>query len=766
MNEAETRAELITPKLEAAGWTPCGDVKVRREYLINDGEIRAGGTRGRQLKADYVLIYKNVKLAVVEAKSNELQVGEGVAQAKLYAQKLDIQTSFATNGKEIYQICHKTGKEGLIEQFPTPEELWQKNFANINEWQKKFNETTWENADKKPRYYQEIAVNRVMDAIAADQKRILLTLATGTGKTYIAFQIAWKLFNSRWTINKDGNRCPRILFLSHRNILTDQAYLSFDKFPEDALVRIKPNEIRKQGKVPTNANIFLTIFQTFMSGETNQSYFEDYERDFFDFIIIDECHVGGANDESTWRDILNYFDAAVHLGLTATPKRENNVDTYKYFGEPVYTYSLKEGIMDGFLTPFKVRSFQTTLDKYIYNPDDEVEEGVVEEGKVYTEDEMNTKISILARERYCVKLLLGGINPNEKTLVFCANQEHAAKVRDLINQESENTPADYCVRVTSNDGNIGENHLRQFQDNEKTIPTILTTSRKLAAGVDARNVRNIVLMRPIKNMIEFKQIIGRGTRLFDGKYYFTIIDFFRVCSKFKDPEWDGMPIAPEGPLPSHEPKNGNAKGNNGNGKKMIRIRLSEDNEREIEHTTSISFFYKGDQISAEEFLRSVFDLLLSPDFLGNEQKLREIWANPNTRRELLERLEEKGCRKDDLVEFQKVINAENSDVLDVLEYIVYNTPPVSREQRVKMAEKSIESNLDLTPEQCDFIEFVCGNYMREGMDELDINNLSTVLNAKYSDVRKGIKILGDVTQIQDLYIDFQQILYAAKKEAA
>ncbi len=765
MNEADTRAELIEPQLLAAGWAASVDVKVKREHFINDGEIRAGGTRGRQLKADYVLIYKNIKLAVVEAKSDELQVNEGVAQAKLYAQKLDVQTSFAANGKQIYQICHKTGKEELIEQFPTPEELWQKNFANINEWQEKFNEVAWESTNKKPRYYQEVAVNRVMGAIAADQKRILLTLATGTGKTYIAFQIAWKLFNSHWTIHKNGNR-PRILFLSHRNILTDQASSSFDKF-QDATVRITPDEIKKHGEVPTNANVFFTIFQTFMSGGTLKSY-KEYDRDFFDLVIIDECHVGGANNDSEWRDILDYFNAAVHLGLTATPKRDNNVDTYEYFGEPVYTYSLKEGIMDGFLTPFKVRSFQTTLDEYVYNPDDEVEEGVVEEGKVYTEDEMNTKISILARERYCVKLLLGSINQNEKTLVFCANQEHAAKVRDLINQESESTSVDYCVRVTSNDGNLGETYLSQFQDNETVIPTILTTSRKLTVGVDARNVRNIVLMRPTNNMIEFKQIIGRGTRLFYGKYYFTIIDFFGACSKFEDPEWDGLPIAPEGPPPGDKPKNDEAKDNNDDGKKkkMVRIRLSEDNEREIEHTTAIKFFYKGDQISAEEFLRRVFDLLLSPEFLGNEQKLQEIWANPNTRRELLARLEENGCTKDNLAEFQKVINAENSDLFDVLEYIAYHTPPVSREQRVKMAEKNIESNLDLTPEQCDFIEFVCGNYMREGMDELDINNLSTVLNAKYGSVHEGMKILGDVAQIQNMCIDFQQILYAAKKEDA
>ncbi len=772
MNEADTRAELIDPQLRAAGWVTGGDVKVRREYPINFGEIRAGGTRGRKLKADYVLIYKNVPLAVVEAKKSKLDVDEGVEQAKVYAQKLDVQTSFATNGREIRQICHKTGEWKLIEEFPAPEELWQKNFANINEWQEKFNAVAWELADKTPRYYQENAVSRAMNAIATDKKRILLALATGTGKTYIAFQIAWKLFYSRWTINKDGKRRPRILFLSHRNILTTQASSSFHKFQKDVLMRITPAQIRKRGEVPTNANIFFTIFQTFMSGALNQPYYKDYPADFFDFIIIDECHVGGANDESRWRDVLRHFNDAVHLGLTATPKCDDNVNTYDYFGESVYTYSLKEGIEDGFLTPFKVRSIETTIDEYSYTPDDDVEEGVVEEGKVYEKGEMNIKISIRARERYCVKLLLSKINPNEKTLIFCANQAHAAMVCGLINEELSNTSADYCVRVTSNDGDLGEAHLRQFQDNEKTIPTILTTSRKLTAGVDALNVRNIVLMRSINNMIEFKQIIGRGTRLFEGKYYFTIIDFFGAYSMFEDPEWDGAPveIIKTG---SGKDKGGNSKNDENddeneddNERPMIKIRLSDGKERAIRHKITTHFFMGGERVSAEEFLQRVFDLLHLPEFFGGEQKLREIWANPNTRHELLVQLEEKGCRKDDLVEFQKVINAENSDLFDVLEYIAYRTPPISREERVKIAEGIIESDLILTPEQCNFIEFVCGNYMRGGVDELDISNLGSMLNVKYGSVYEGTKILGEVEKIQDICINFQQILYAAKKEAA
>ena len=332
-----------------------------------------------------------------------------------------------------------------------------------------------------------------MEAIAAEEDRILLTLATGTGKTFIAFQIAWKLFYSRWNLTREGSRRPRILFLADRNILADQAYNAFSPFPEDAMARISPGEIRKKGKVPKNASLFFTIFQTFMSGPPKDGepspYFGDYPPDFFDFIVIDECHRGGANDESNWRGILEYFSPAVQLGLTATPKRQDNVDTYAYFGEPVYVYSLKDGINDGFLTPFKVKQISTTLDDYVYTTDDELIEGEIEIGKRYTEDDFNKIIEIKEREKLRVKLFMEQMDQSEKTLVFCATQNHALAVRDLVNQMKTSNDPNYCQRVTANDGNLGELHLRSFQDNEKSIPTILTTSQKLSTGVDARNIR-------------------------------------------------------------------------------------------------------------------------------------------------------------------------------------------------------------------------------------------------------------------------------------
>ena len=764
MNEADTRAELIDPQLKAAGWVSGGDVLVQREYNINAGEIKAGGIRAGQLKADYVLSYKNRKLAIVEAKSDELEVGEGVAQAKIYAQKLNLRFTFATNGNEIYQIDME-GSEGDVQSFPSPEELWKKTFGVSNQWQDNFDAIAFENQNgaKQPRYYQELAVNKAMEAIAADKKRILLNLATGTGKTFISFQIAWKLFKSRWNMQKDGKRQPRILFLADRNILANQAFLDFGAFGEDAVTRINPNEIRKRGEVPTNASIFFTIFQTFMSGPEGEPYFGEYEKDFFDFIIIDECHRGGANNEGNWRGILDYFDSAVHLGLTATPKRKDNVDTYEYFGEPVYTYSLKEGIQDGFLTPFKVKRIQTTIDEYTYTDDDKVLDGEPESGKLYTEGDFNRKIVIKERERIRVQEMLKAINPSEKTIVFCANQAHAALVRDLINQESENAAVDYCVRVTANDGAIGETYLKQFQDNEKSIPTILTTSQKLSTGVDARNVRNIALMRPVNNMIEFKQIIGRGTRVYEGKHYFTVIDFVNAYHMFNDPEWDGSPMEPADDddfTGGNEPGEGDDSGDDDGGSsrpKKIKIKLSDGKVREIQAMTSTMFYLDGKPVSAEEFIKKLFDTLKLPEILGSEDDLRELWSNPITRSELISKLGKHGCSKDDLNKLRELINAENSDLFDVLQYIAFSNPAISRKERVDLAEDNIYNFIN--KDQVEFIRFVLNNYIQEGIDELDISNLSTIIDAKYGSIYEAQKELGSSDAIKETFTDFQKYLY-------
>ena len=492
--------------------------------------------------------------------------------------------------------------------------------------------------------------------------------------------------------------------------------------------------------------------------------FGDYPPDFFDFIVIDECHRGGANDESNWRGILEYFSPAVQLGLTATPKRTHNADTYAYFGEPVYMYSLKEGINDGYLTPFKVRQIVTTLDDYIYTVDDEVIEGEVEQGRRYREDDFNRVIEIREREAYRVRLFMEQIDPREKTLVFCATQEHALAVRDLINQQKSSTDPNYCVRVTANDGAEGERFLRLFQDNEKTIPTILTTSQKLSTGVDARNVRNIVLMRPVNSMIEFKQIIGRGTRLYDGKDYFTVYDFVKAYEHFNDPEWDGEPIAPEPvdprPPPSQPdepaPKEPVDEPGEDSSPKKVRIRLADGKQRAIQHMSATSFWSPdGKPMSAAEFVENLFGEL--PALFRNEDELREIWSKPETRKALLEGLEEKGYGTEQLREIGQMIDAPQSDLFDVLAYIAWARPPITRAERVESHRPFLFEDIDYA--QKEFLEFVLDHYVERGVTQLDPDKLPHLVELKYHSVRDAVRELGSVAHIRDVFVDFQRKLY-------
>ncbi|MDA3942568.1 MAG: DEAD/DEAH box helicase family protein [Bacteroidetes bacterium] len=789
MNETETRAEYIDPALKEAGWGVVEGSRIRMEFPINKGRLIGHGQRSKPDKADYILQYKNKNLAVIEAKARDKYYTEGVGQAKDYAGRLQVRFTYSTNGLRIYKIDMEQGTEGDVNTYPTPDELWEMTYPKSDEpeavlasaWREKLLSVPFEDRSGtwQPRYYQENAITKVLEAISENEQRILLTLATGTGKTAIAFQIAWKLFQAKWNINKDGQRSPRILFLADRNILADQAFNAFSAFEEDALVRINPADIKKKGRVPKNGSVFFTIFQTFMSGSNETPYFGEYPEDFFDFIIIDECHRGGANDESSWRAIMAYFKPAVQLGLTATPKRTINADTYDYFGEPVYVYSLKEGINDGFLTPFKVKQIDTTIDEYLFTSDDTVIEGEIEEGKRYTEAEINRIIEIKEREDYRVKIFMSLINQSEKTLVFCATQLHALAIRDLINQYAETTNPNYCHRVTADDGKLGEQHLRDFQDNEKSIPAILTTSQKLSTGVDAPEIRNIVLLRPINSMIEFKQIVGRGTRLFDGKDYFTIYDFVKAHHHFSDPEWDGEPLDPEPPQPRPHSQPCDVCGQrpcictqepppepcpvcgytycccDNPPRRMTKVKLADGKVRQFQHMVNTSFWSPdGKPISAEEFLRSLFGAL--PELFKNEDELRTIWSKPDTRKKLLEELTEKGFAKQQLQEFQKILNAENSDLYDVLAYIAFHSNIVERQERAARAK--IHFN-DYQPKQQEFLNFVLSQYIKQGVDELDDSKLGDLLLLKYNALGDAKKELGDIPSIRETFIGFQTYLY-------
>ncbi len=475
----------------------------------------------------------------------------------------------------------------------------------------------------------------------------------------------------------------------------------------------------------------------------------------------------------------------MHLGLTATPKRKDNIDTYRYFGEPVYVYSLKDGINDGFLTPFKVKQISTTLDDYVYTSDDRVMEGTVEYGKRYSEADFNRIIEIRDREKKRVEIFMHAIDQREKTLVFCATQDHALAVRDLINQMKASADPNYCQRVTANDGELGEQHLRDFQDNEKTIPTILTTSQKLSTGVDARNIRNIVLMRPINSMIEFKQIIGRGTRLYDGKDYFTIYDFVKAHHHFSDPEWDGEPIEPEPkelcarcgqsrcrceklpPQPcgvcgkhpcacEREPcvKCGQRPCLC---KKKVEVKLADGKARTIQHMMVTTFWHPdGTPMSAQQFLELLFGKL--PTFFKNEAELRAIWSEPDTRVRLLQGLAEKGFGAEQMAEMQRIIDAENSDLFDVLAHVAYAMAPLTREERAARARAEI--SVHFTGKQQAFLDFVLAQYVKVGVEELAQDKLSPLLKLKYHNaIADAVADLGKPEEIGRVFVGFQKYLY-------
>lgn len=805
MNEAQTKHDLIEPALRAAGWGEVEGSRLRLEFPITKGRLIGQNRRATPLFADYVLEYKSRRIGVVEAKKRDVYYTDGLGQAKDYAERLNIRFTYATNGLQIYGVDLDEGTEGDVSRYPSPDELWEMTYPTPKEdykieiegWKDRFFNIPFEDrgGSWSPRYYQRNAVYKVLNAIAEKKQRILLTMATGTGKTATAFQICWKLFHAKWNLRRDGTRAPRILFLADRNILADQAFNAFNAFDnidENIKVRIRPKEIRKKGHVPTNGSIFFTIFQTFMVGAQKETKLEEaseeievqqekrpedfnfgqYDRDFFDFIIIDECHRGGANDESSWRAIMDYFSPAIQLGLTATPKRDVNGDTYDYFGDPVYTYALKDGINDGFLTPFKVKEIQTNYDEYVVTKDDTILDGEAEVGDTFTYRDYGRKIIIQQIEEYRVKKFLELINQSQKSLVFCATQKHAALIRDLINQHAASRSTNYCHRVTADDGKIGEQHLRDFQDNEKSIPTVLTTSQKLSTGVDAPEIRNIVLLRPVDSMVEFKQIVGRGTRLFDSKDYFTVFDFVKAHEHFQDPEWDGEPLAPEpkrfysmdeelagveDPLilaPCSDCQNDPCVCDNPP-RRIIRVKLSGNKEREIDSTVKTSFWSpEGKPISAQEFIQQLFGDL--PSFFKNEEELRQLWVLPSTRKKLLEELSERGYSNEQLEDLRKLIHGEESDLFDVLNYVAYHIDLVPRLERAEKAKIHI---LDYNAQQQEFLNFVLEQYVRDGVDELDDKKLPELLELKYKAIADAKRELGSIKSIRETFIGFQEYLY-------
>lgn len=748
-SESDTRAKFIDPKLKDAGWQ---EEQIVREWYFTDGRKLPGNKRWKQSFVDYLLKDFGLNLAIVEAKKSWLSTTEWLEQVKDYGSKLGVRRVYSTNGQEIYERDMENGLGQVISRFPTPLELYERytdETATIR--QQILSVPYYVDSAKRPRYYQDLAITRALTAIAQGKDRVLLTLATGTGKTYIAFQMAYKLLQAKWS--RGGfNRRPRILFLADRNVLIEQAINTFNPIEKDCK-RIKWSEVKKSlGKVPTNANVFFSIYQAIVSGSDEDGdmvntitdegwYYRQYDPDFFDLIIIDECHRGGARQDGNRSEILKYFSSAVHLGMTATPKRQDNIDTYGYFGDPVYEYSLKEGINDGFLTPYKVKRVQTNIDELVIDHDVQIIMGESKK-ELYDLKDFDKNIVVPERIDLVAKTILEQINPYDKTIIFCVDQEHAASMRDAINRHKTFKDNNYCVRVTSSEWDIGRKYLEDFQDNEKTIPTILTSSQMLTTWVDAKNVRNIVLARNIGSMTEFKQIIGRGTRVFDGKDYFTIIDFTGATNLFYDPAWDGeqlkedvtMDITDDSEygdnmdhLSSEEREITDDQDDEGKKRpQKLRVKLSNNKELRIINIETRYIDEAWKPMSATEYLESLVWKL--PVLYQSEDQLRALWADPKTREELLYQLKQIGLEEEQFELLQKMFDAPDSDIFDILAHLSYGEEMKTRQERVRrVVDHGIISQVpNITAKE--FLEYLLSYYEQYGSIEIVQSKLTGLID--------------------------------------
>ena len=708
--EADTCRKEVVPKLVEAGWdnAPCA---INEQRSFTDGRIVfVGGKarRGRQRRADYILRYRaDFPIAVVEAKSKYKSAAEGIQQVREYAEILGLKFAYATNGREIIEIDYTTGIEREVSQYPSPEELWNR-LSVAEKFDPKIRDQllspAYPDKSKPLRYYQEIAVNRAVQAVLQERKKLLLTLCTGAGKTAIAFQISWKLWSSGWNA-KGKNRKPKILFLADRNVLVDDPKDKDFSVFGDARYKISGGEISK------GRDIYFAIYQAIAGDSNREGIFRQYSKDFFDLIIVDECHRGSARDDSNWRAILEWFDGAYQIGMTATPKRDDNVDTYKYFGDPIYEYSLAQGISDGFLAPYRVHRIISDFDAAGWRPS----KGELDRfGREIPDTEYGTRdferlVAVRARtEAFAAHLseFMRQTDRFAKTIVFCVNQEHALDMRNALarlNADLVKDYPDYVCRVTSDEGEIGSAHRANFQDIDRMSPVILTTSQLLTTGVDAPTCKNIVLARVVGSMSEFKQIIGRGTRLRTdyGKLAFNIIDYTGTATeKFADPAFDGDPVR----------ETEETIDENGDVTSETDITEETDASEEDLETTPIDdeeaglpddtepggprkFYYDGGSV---EIIRQLVYELDSEgkqlacrqltDYTGdkvrtlypNASELRKLWLDPARRSEIIEQLEEKGIETETLGES---IGKPDADAFDLLCHLAYNAPLRTRRER-------------------------------------------------------------------------------------
>ena len=785
MNEADTCRVLITPKLVTAGWDN-DPHSITEQRTFTDGRIVPFGKTFRravktQKRADYILRFtRDYPIAVVEAKAEGELATAGMQQAKDYAKILDLKFAYSTNGHEIVEFDFTTGLEKSVSAFAPPSELWQR----LRAAKGVTNETTAQCmltpsslvTEKPPRYYQEISINRAIESILKGHRRALLTLATGTGKTFVAFQICWKLWNARWNRNGEYRR-PKILYLADRNILVDDPKDKMFTPFGDARWKIE------NGVVQKGREMYFAIYQSIAEDDRRPGLYREYAPDFFDLIVVDECHRGSARDKSSWREILEYFEPAFQLGMTATPKRDDNVDSYRYFGNPLYTYSLRQGIEDGFLAPYRVHRVVTTWDAAGWRPS----QGDLDRyGRAIPDTEYQTReferiVALRARTQAIARHLTDFLKSTDrfaKTIVFCVDQEHADEMRQALNNLNadltQHNP-DYVCRVTSDEGGIGRGHLSRFQDVEQPMPVILTTSQLLTTGVDAPTCKNVVLVREVNSRTEFKQIIGRGTRVRDdyGKLFFNILDYTGSATRnFADPDFDGDPVlvveeeidndgVPIEPPVVSEPQVENYP-------QPPEIIDEPQEERR-------KFYFDGGHVEIGTHL--VYDIdpegkqlrcVLYTDYTGEKVRtlypsaaeLRAKWTNPESRSELIAVLAEHGIDFDHL---KTESNQPDADPFDLLCHVAYNAPLHTRRERADRLRKDKKEFFEkFSPKARAILEILLDKYAVHGTAQFVIPDaLKVPPFSEQGNVVELASLFGGPEKLRDAVNQMQTLLYVA-----
>jgi len=783
ITEADTCRKYVLPKLYAAGWD---DDQISEQKSFTDGRIIPAGAKTRRRpskRADYLLRYaRDFMLAVVEAKAAYRLPGDGLQQAKDYAAILGVKFAYSTNGHGIVEFDFTTGKEHQLDAFPKPADLWERfrNSEKIEDEETANRLLTPANAaiGKGQRYYQEIAINRVVQAVLQGKKRILLTMATGTGKTAVAFQICWKLWNMRW--NRAGeHRRPKVLYLADRNILIDDPKDKMFTTFGDARWKIENGEVNK------GRELYFAIYQAIAKDERRPGLYKEYSKDFFDLIIVDECHRGSAKDESNWREILSYFQPAFQLGMTATPLRKDNRDTYRYFGNPVYTYSLRQGIEDGFLAPYRVHRIVTEWDAAGWRPS----QGDLDRyGRAIPDNEYQTvdferAVALKARTEAIARNITDFLKKTDrfaKTIVFCVDQEHADDMRQALNNLNDDLAKkypDYVCRITSDEGSVGKGLLSKFQELETVTPVLVTTSQLLTTGVDIPTCKNIVIARVVSSMVDFKQIIGRGTRVRDdyGKYYFNILDYTGSATRlFADPDFDGEPAlvteqemteagetineitTEEATVADAEEDGGPTISDDSEG--VRRKYYFDDGHVEIAAHLVYELDPDGRQLRVVKFSEYAAEKVRT--LYRSAADLRRQWADPALRAEIIAKLEERGIDFDQL---RATSNQPEADPFDLLCHLAFNGPLRTRRERVDRVKKDEKSFFEkYAPEARAILAELLEKYAEHGTAQFVIPDVLKVPPiSQRGNVIEIAKLFGGPEKLRDAVAELQALLYAA-----